>query len=188
MSHPGELLDTAGSGSRAQVTLGSWSTPWALGHGPETPGISGRPREPSGTVPCCPGQLVHTAGPRFWGRVTWDTGSTLWYVRPVPLLPWNAGRHRGPSDPSVIRPEKLVEQMGPWTQARVTQDSWSTPQDLGSNRNTRDAWSTPRSLKPKTKSPGTPSRPGGISGTGPRGQDSRSTAGHQTHTRVARES
>ena len=78
--HLGHLVEPEGTRTRARVARDGWSTPSALGPGPETPGTSVRNCKASGTGPSHPGQvvdlgtsdqnpirpaeLVDTAGPR----------------------------------------------------------------------------------------------------------------------------
>ena len=91
-SAPGQLVDTACSRTRARITRGSWATPWALGHGPESPGPPGGHREASGTVPSHPGRLVDTAVPLTRAQVTRDSWSTQRDIGHGPESPGTAGR------------------------------------------------------------------------------------------------
>ena len=88
----GMLVDSASSRTRARITRGSWATPWALGHGPESPGPPGGHRADSGTVPSHPGRLVDTAVLLTRAQVTRDSWSTQRDIGHGPESPGTAGR------------------------------------------------------------------------------------------------
>ena len=142
----GDLLDTAGPRTRAQAVQYSWSTPQALGHGPESPGTAGLPAGPrtrarftrdiwstlraSELSPSPLGLGVETAGARTRAQVTLDSFWTPQELVHGPWSPGTASRPRGTSDTITCRPGDLVDSAGPWTQARGTRESWSTPREL----------------------------------------------------------
>ena len=110
-SRPGHLVDTAvpqerpesceiaggprGPWTRAGVTRDSWSTPQALGHGPESRGTAGQARRPSDPSPSHLALLV-----------------TPWAFGPGPQSPRRAGRPHGPSDTGSSSAGQLFEPAG----------------------------------------------------------------------------
>ena len=184
LSHPGELVNTAG-----------------LGPDRESPGRAGQNHGPSHPGCSHPGQLVDPAGPHApaRARVNRDRWSTPRALGHGPVSPGTAGRPCGPWDTCPSSPGQLGNAEGPQTQARVTRYSWSSPRDLGHqlevsrpgqlvdsacprtrDRIALDSWSTPRALAPWPESPRTdcgtsgpsnpsPSHPGEVVDTaGPR--------------------
>ena len=155
-SHPGKLLDTAGSRKRARVPRGScdplgtrtragvaqaiWSTPRGLGYPPEFPGTAGPPRRPSGTGPNLPGRLVD--------NVVCPTKTQS---------PGTAGRPHGHSDPGPSRLGQLVDTVGPRTRPRITCDSLSNPRAL--RHGPESPWRTGQSRGPWVTSA---NHPGGL--------------------------
>ena len=110
--------------SQAGVARDLWLTPRGIGHVPDTPWRSGRPRGPSDSSASCPGHLVDPAGPRTRARVAKDIGSTSRALGQERVLPGTAGQACGDSDPSVSRQGQLVEQAGYQTRVRVALDNW----------------------------------------------------------------
>ena len=94
----GHLVEPPGPQAWARVSRGSWSTPWAQGHGPGAPGPAGRPRGHWNPAPGRPGHLVEPMGPGNRVRVARDS--------------WSAPRalDTGPSHPG-----EMVDPTGPWT-------------------------------------------------------------------------
>ena len=122
-SHPGKLVDTTGRRAWAQVTRDCWSTPRALGRGPESRRIVGRTRRPSDLSPSCPGHLVDYVGPQTWAGVARNTWSTQWALGPGPEAPGTDGQHHGPSGTGPSRPGQLVDPAGHQAWARGSRDS-----------------------------------------------------------------
>ena len=129
LSCPGELVDPMGYRRRAQglrsagrprrpsdripITRESWSTPRALGPGPESPWCADPTCGTTDLFPSHPGLLVNPAVHRTQAqvaRVSW------WTLRAL--------------GPSSSHPGELVDPVGPRTQARVARQSWSFPQAL----------------------------------------------------------
>ena len=121
-SHPGQRVNPAVLQTLARVMQDSWSTPRASRPERDSPGRSGRNREPLEPGASRPGQLVDPAGHRALARVAQDHGSTPW-----------------PLEPSVIRPGELVEAAGPLTHARVAWENSLIPRTIrpGPERNGR---------------------------------------------------
>lgn len=87
---------------------------WAAdGHGPESTGTVGQPRE-LGPEPESPGRVGRHYGTSVTG----------------PSLPLISGQPRWPSDPGLIRPRQLVDTVVPGARARVTREGFSTLQAL----------------------------------------------------------
>ena len=115
-----------------------WSTPWALGHGPESPGTAGRPRGPSGSGPIHPGQLVDPVGPQTRSH--------------VPREFWSNPRDLGP-EPKLSRTAGLSTSLR--ILARVAWDSCMNPRAHGNGRNTYGTAGQPRgNSNPGPKCPG----------------------------------
>ena len=152
-SHAGELVDPAGSRTRARVARGYWSTPRALGLKCESPGISGRLHGSSDLFPSA--------------RDSWSSPQVLGHKR---KWPGTADRPRMTSDPRASGPVLLVESEGPRAQARVSQatgrlhglsDTSQSPPGLLVNPGgpqtqaqvARECCSTPRALGHSPESP-----------------------------------
>ena len=114
LSRQGHLVDNAVHLTRVRVARFSWSTPQTIRHERDTPGISGRHRDPLEPGASRPGQLVDPAGHRALARDAQDCGSA-----PLAL------------EPSVIRPGVLVKTAGLPTQAQVAWESASIPRIIG---------------------------------------------------------
>ena len=99
-SHPGQLIDSAGNRTLAQVARDFWSNPRCHGLGPESPGKSDSHRGPLFTVPCLPGLLIDPVSTRTRARV-----------------PGTVGQTRGPLDTVANRLGQLVDIAGSLTQA-----------------------------------------------------------------------
>ena len=161
-SRPGELVDTAecrrraggflGSWltlraqTRARIARDSWSTPRALGPGPESPGTADRPRGPSDPSANGTGEVIDLGGHRTQAA--------------------RAGQHRGPSDPAPCPLGQLLEPTGPRARARVTGTAGRTLVHLEQNAGCRESWSTPWALEPGPEPPGIVGRARRTSGTG----------------------
>ena len=99
-SRPGQLVDPAGTWTRARVAQDCWWTPEAHGPWHKSPGIAGRHHVPTGTGPILPGLLIDPVGTWTRARVAGTAGQT-----------------RGPSDTVVNRLGQLVDITGSLTQA-----------------------------------------------------------------------
>ena len=110
---PGELVDPVGPWKRAGVAWDRWSTPLALGKGPESSGTDGQHDGPSNPGPSRLGQLVDPAGPPAWARIARESWLTPRALRT-----------------ELIHLGELVDPAGPRSQARVSWDSWSTRQAI----------------------------------------------------------
>ena len=144
---PGTSGRHRGPWTLSRVNRESWSTPWALGPGPKSPGTSGRTRRPSDPVSNHLGKLVDTARTRTQARLVQQSGS-----KP---------RSLGPGHESSM---KAFDSMGTTSRARISRDSWSTPRDLG-----HMGESPLRTGRPHGHSDPGPSRPGYlVKPTGPR--------------------
>ena len=76
LSHPGQLIDSAGNRTLARVARDFWSNPRCHGLGPESPGKSDSHRGPLFTVPCLPGLLIDPVSTRTRARVAGTVGQT----------------------------------------------------------------------------------------------------------------
>ena len=121
---PGQLVDNAGHWTRARMAKVSWSTPWELGHGPESPrrdrGFCGT----SDQSASLPGLLVNTADPQTRARVARGRRSIPRCLGHEDKSPRTAGRHRRPTDTGLILPGQLVDTEGPQTWTRVAQERY----------------------------------------------------------------
>lgn len=86
-----QLVDHAGSRTRARIARGSWSRPQDLGMECESPVISGRSRGSSDPGPSCLGKLVNAAGHRALARVAQDRRSTTGAIGHEPETAGTAG-------------------------------------------------------------------------------------------------
>ena len=83
--------------------------PWAVGHGPMTPGTTARACGTLDTGPSRPGELVYTAGPRARARVAWESLSTPRSLGPEPKSPRIAAPARATSGTGPSLPGQLVD-------------------------------------------------------------------------------
>ena len=153
--------DSPGRGGRSrrhsdmgQVAWESCSTPRALGHKRDLPGISGTPRG-LGYIPELPGTAARPCGPWTQLRVTRDCWSNTRALGPGHESPGRAGPHRGHSDPGRRRRGHLVNSARPWARAHNARDSWSTPGALGPKHKSAGQLFNTRSLGNGPESPGT---------------------------------
>ena len=169
-SHPGQVVNHAGTRTLAQFARDSWSNPRALGPDRESSGTAGGHLVNSDMGASRPGQLVDPAGLWTTTHVAQDSRSTPQSLGPGPESPGTAGRHRGSSDP-----------------ARVPRDSWSNPWAI------RHGTDSPRTAgRPRRISGTGPSCPGVLVYSAGHRPEHKSpgmlvnTAGPRTQTRVAR--
>ena len=179
-------VNRAGARTQARVARGSWSTPRALGHEPDSPGTAGRLRRTWDKGPICPGELVDPVGSRNRVRVSREC---WWIPRGLghePESPGTSGRPHGTSDTGPKCPGDLVDPVGTETRPQVTWDSWSTlrapdtglcpPGELVEHagdwrwaRVLRDRWSTLRAFGHESESPERSSQHRGPSDASPSG-------------------
>ena len=159
-SRPGHFVDTAAPPTRARGTRHTWANQRAFGHGPESPGTAGRPRD-LGPEPESPGRVGRHRGPSGTGLIRRGplvAPGALEHLRESPgtavpqpgpraqsKSPRRAGEHHGPSGSGLRCPGRLVDTARPLTRSHVSQDSWSTP----------------RFFRPGAESRGTAGRPVG---------------------------
>ena len=120
-----QQVNPPGPRTRARGSRDSWSTPWALGPGPESPRTFGQHRGPSdlgrsrpgelvepampGNGPESPGTALQTRGPCGTGPSRPGSQSTPRSLRPGPESPGTAGQPCGHSDMNTSRPGPLID-------------------------------------------------------------------------------
>ena len=119
-SRPVELVEPAGSRTRARVIRDSWSNTRALGIEHDSTGTGSTPRElgHGQKSPERDGQPV-VIGNRT--LVAWDIWTRPWDLGHGPEGPGTAGRHRGPSALAASCAAQMVDPAGHRTLAQVAQ-------------------------------------------------------------------
>ena len=169
--------------SQTGVTRDLWLTPRGIGHVPDTPWRSGRPRGPSDPGPSRQRHRVDLAGHRTGARVARDCRSSPRALGPKRDSPGTAGRTSGLSDTGSSRPGQLVDvagfrasaespgtagqHSGPSDHCLSSRDSCLTARVIWHIPKSPRRAGRPRALGHKLESPGRVGRHCGSSDTGP---------------------
>ncbi len=164
-----------------------WSTSWALRHGTESPGSTGRTCWPAGTGLIPLGQPVDTTGPRTRARIPRVSLFIPQALGPGHKSHGSAGRTRGFSGTGPSHHGRLVDTAAPPSRAQVARTAGRRPGPSDPSTSGPEELLEHAGPRSRVESPGTAGRTNGSLGTGPSGPGKLvDPVGTRTPTRFAK--